>query len=94
MRFFLPGANGSKRSTWPADDPQANRYERSDLTEISNRIGAFRDFTVVFSRVQMRDFCGITVGVYHDVMAEQLLFGRYVRSFGEAPPLNLQQGLV
>ena len=31
---------------------------------------------------------------YHDVMAEQILFGRYVRSFGEAPPLNLQQGLV
>jgi hypothetical protein len=31
---------------------------------------------------------------YNDAMAEQILFGRYVRSFGEAPPLNLQQGLV
>jgi len=32
-------------------DPQASRYERSDLTEILNRIGVFRDFPVMFSRV-------------------------------------------
>ena len=31
---------------------------------------------------------------HHDVMAEQILFGRYVRFFGEAPPLNLQQGFI
>jgi hypothetical protein len=31
---------------------------------------------------------------YYDTMAEQILFARYVRSFGEAPPLNLQRGLV
>jgi hypothetical protein len=27
-----------------------------------NRIGALRDFAMVFSRIQRRDFCGITVG--------------------------------
>lgn len=31
---------------------------------------------------------------HYDVMAEQILLARYVRSFGEAPPLNLQRGLV
>jgi hypothetical protein len=31
---------------------------------------------------------------HYDVMAEQSLLARYVRSFEEAPPLNLQRGLV
>jgi len=44
------------------EDPRASRYERSDLTEIPNEIGGFRDLMIVFSHVQKRVFCGIAVG--------------------------------
>jgi hypothetical protein len=53
-------------------DPQASRYQRSDLTEKPNEIGDFRWFSIVFSRVQIRDSCGITVGVGQQAQISKL----------------------